>query len=574
MQIKLSIDKGLNADALSSELADGYVSDCDNVRFPGVGAQRIGGGSVTTAYTGVPGWLGLLTTPTASHVVGIGSSTSAGSRVAYVHTIGGATSNITRYTEGVAITNMTASGTTVTVTAPSHGLSTGNTVSVWGSVPTTYNVESASITVTGANAFTYTAASAPSTSPATTFGLYSAGTSRQTHTSYGDDATGGDYGGVMIVNLPDDGIYYWAGDTSIPMRKMPAGRSEKADVARPFGRFIVRLAVTTSGTKYPFRVSWSNPAEPGSLPDTFTSASDNQAGNIDKPEIGRLVDCLPMGDDLILYGSRGRMVMRYLENNNSVFAFTKLPGEEGVYSRNCIVDTPVGHVFLSSNKHVLLHSGGATKDISDDRVQSIISGAEGINFRLAVHPTRPEVWVMYAPSEVLGASDIPPNSSLVWNWETNTWGRSSAWGGWSALGVESSFYCIQGNNFTKIDDNKAAHSFTAYIEREGITAGDPHVVKNLQRSRPYVKTNGAWTPLSDLILVEHGSSMHANTDATYASQVVYNVGTNSEAVSRATGGKYLAWKLSIGQTSANANAGYHNITVRTADLEFTLGGRR
>ena len=69
----------------------------------------------------------------------------------------------------VAITTLTASGTTVTVTAPAHGLVTGATITMVGCVPVAYNGTYV-ITRTGANTFTYVAGSAPGVE--TTIGSY------------------------------------------------------------------------------------------------------------------------------------------------------------------------------------------------------------------------------------------------------------------------------------------------------------------------------------------------------------------------------------------------------------------
>jgi hypothetical protein len=67
-----------------------------------------------------------------------------------------------------AISSMTSSGTTVTVTlAAAHGWLKTAKVTIAGANQTEYNGEF-SVTVTGLNTFTYTALSAPSASPATT----------------------------------------------------------------------------------------------------------------------------------------------------------------------------------------------------------------------------------------------------------------------------------------------------------------------------------------------------------------------------------------------------------------------
>jgi hypothetical protein len=73
---------------------------------------------------------------------------------------------------GQTINSISFSGTTATVTtAQPHGLLNGNLVTVRGALPSAYNVVATAVTVTGANSFTYTMASAP-TANATSTGWY------------------------------------------------------------------------------------------------------------------------------------------------------------------------------------------------------------------------------------------------------------------------------------------------------------------------------------------------------------------------------------------------------------------
>jgi hypothetical protein len=179
---------------------------------------------------------------------------------------------------------------------------------------------------------------------------------------------------------------------------------------------------------------------------------------------------------------------------------------------------------------------------------------------------------MYLGTLVLGV-DGAPGDSLIWNWEQDTWGKSSAFGGWAAVAVNETFYLLSGNNLNTLDDNQNDHNFTATIERAGLTAGDAGAVKNLHRSTPFLDTNATWYP-SPTITVEHGSSMSADTAPTYATGAAYTIGTSTWANARATGGKFMAWRISIGSTLAYAGAGYYNIKLRSADIEFTTGGTR
>jgi hypothetical protein len=63
------------------------------------------------------------------------------------------------------VTSLTAVGTTVTATVAAHGYTTGQNVTIFGAVPDAYN-GAHNVTVTGVNTFTYSASSAPSSSPA------------------------------------------------------------------------------------------------------------------------------------------------------------------------------------------------------------------------------------------------------------------------------------------------------------------------------------------------------------------------------------------------------------------------
>jgi hypothetical protein len=63
---------------------------------------------------------------------------------------------------GALISSGSAAGTLVTITTTTpHRLATGDAITVTGATPAAYNVSNATITVTGANTFTYTAGSAP-----------------------------------------------------------------------------------------------------------------------------------------------------------------------------------------------------------------------------------------------------------------------------------------------------------------------------------------------------------------------------------------------------------------------------
>jgi hypothetical protein len=574
--MKITFGQGLT-DVLGSEAADGFVTDCSGFRFRGGFAELVGGTTSTgVSFTGNDGGsLAQLYTSANTYVV-----CSTNSAVG-VYTVGGSTTPtaITRKTEGAVISSATAAGTTVTITtATNHGLVTTDVISVWGFNPSTYNAESVAVTRISATVFTYVVASAPAVSPATNFGMFSVAGNSHTRVY-----RGGELSGVLILNSTTGGCYYWGGNTAIPIRKVVG--SYTARVSVPFGNYIVQLAPTIDSVEYPFRICWSNAAEPGTVPHNgFTAALTNQAGDVDKPEIGEMVWAQPLGDDLIVYGTKGRLVMRYT-GGNDVFKFTKLPGDEGLYDARMVADFPGGHVFVDRDRHIRVHSGGVTKDISIGRVQNILglgrtSGSgDAVSISWVVsHARQNEVWIGYIDPPV--AAGFRSSDALIWNWENDTWGKAPVSNKNDAISVRSNttdnlkLYSTGGSlsaGMVILDDNAVSISTASYIERAGIDAGSADTFKNLQRSRWALDTSSSFTPTCT---VYHGSSNFSDTAPTYATGVSYTPGTTDYCNARATGGRYLAVKLEVTTAATPASFPYYQNRVRSADLDFTTGGKR
>jgi hypothetical protein len=580
------VGKGLNLDLLPSELPPGFVSSATNVRFRNGFAERVNGiqhldASFLTPYH----WLSLYPIAAANpydcFMVYVTDS------VAYAWNFNATHTNITRYTEGAVISSITRAGTTATLTTlTNHGRSNGDSISVWGASPSQYN-GTYTITVTGATTFTYTMASDPGAS-ASPVGLYSYNGATSNFTSSmsaprPQQYTGGVFNGIFILNSPADGLYYWNGDTALRLRKMPT--SYKARVSRAFGNYIVQLAPTISGTEYPYRVVWSAATEPGSIPSSFEASATNDAGFVDLAQSGEMVDCLPLGNTLIIYTTNARYAMSYV-GGNDVFSFTKLPGDDGLLYRGCVCDTPVGHVFLSNNMAVMQHSGGACRNLSAGRVSSGLTG----NYSSLIErsfvfksPEKHEVWVCYpsATSPVANYCD----KVLMWNWVDDTWGTKTLTAHGLSCGVsgvpgtlwlrEAAYVTANDSGGTRgrigwveNDYLDFVTSFNSVVELKGMDIGDRDTVKNLQRSRLNFDyfTGGTYT-----VQVQHGSSMFADVAPTYQSAVTYTLGTTDYANSRATGGRFVAVKITwSAQNSTMENSG----KLRSIDLDVTGGGKR
>lgn len=568
--MKLTFGKGL-IDSLACEAPDGYVTDCLGFRFRNGFAEAIGGSDTSApsaTFAGLNGNLSQLYTAAATFVVG-----STSTALTAFNTTTSTPTAITRKTQGSTIASATAAGTTVTITTTTnHGLVTTNVISAWGFNPTSYNVESAAITRISNTVFTYVVPVAPAVTPATDIGRYS----DDSATSNVTLRPGGELNGILILNSTNAGCYYWSGDVAIPARRIAGSFIARASV--PFGNFIVQLAPTISSVEYPFRICWSNASEPGTVPHNgFTPAVTNQAGDVEKPEIGEMVWAHPLGDDLIVYGTKGRILMRYI-GGNDVFQFKRLPGGEGLLEAGMVVETPVGHVFVDRARHVRLNAGGVCRDISLGRVQNYLGDRDATGLIeiawVALHSRMSEVWIGYK----LGASPAATatTSALVWNWDEDTWGRALATDLDSIISAQTStqsLYALANSGASsslfRVDDQSLS-AVGSYIERIGLDAGSADVIKDLQQSRWNIENPGS----SSTLTVEHGSSMFADTAPTYATGVTYTPGTTDYAAARATGGRYLAVKLSLTGGVNSSPLLYYTTRVRSADIQFTTDGTR
>jgi hypothetical protein len=553
---------GLNADAMPSELPEGYCTSAINMRFRNGYAERIGGTTDIFASPPavVPYWIGLHgNTAGAAGFFAI----YAGLTKVYANDTVTET-EITRYTDGVAISSITFVLTTATLTtASAHGRTTGDIVTVYAALPTDYNFTGA-VTVTSPTTFTYTMATTPATD-ATTVGAYSYNVTSNFTSSTDNRWSGGTLNGVFFLNHPVDGLYYWTGTGRL--KKMPLASA--SNVTRAFKSYLIQLEDRN--------VRWSAAAEPGSIPSAFDAGSTNDAGRDPLAESdGKVVDCLPMGDVNVIYTEDARYAMRWV-GGNDVFSVQRMPGGDGVATRSCVVDTPKGHVFLTKNGDVMLHNGGQAVSLAEGRVRSqlVFSVSSAKTAFLAANPRFNEVWVCFDSS---GAG--VPNKALIWNWKDDTWGHkalSSVTCATSGLVGTYSFgqYLLMANTTPKLGvqdygtsniSTGATHfnaTFTSTIERTGLNLGADFSVKNLARSRPAISSNG-----SVAVSVYHGSSMFPNTAPTYQAAQTYTVGTSQWANATATGGPFLALKM----TFSPSDVGNISMKFKTWLIDYTESG--
>jgi hypothetical protein len=588
--------KGVNFDLLPSELEPGvWSAGTYNYRFRSGFAQLWDGAALyfdTPAI--IPQWGMPYATASAKYGFYVTSTK------AYYADSAANSTEITRKTDGIVITNLTSAGTTVTATtASAHGLTAASSVvDVYGALPSTYNATGVTVATTPtATTFTYTVASAPAVSPATSFGAYSgSATSNFSALSGLQRYSGGPFNGLMLFNHPGAGLYYWNGDTSTKLRKLPgfSGTStwNTAVAVHSFKGFVVAVGTTEDGVYKRQNIKWSNAVtDPNSIPNTWVASDTNQAGETNLTETaGAAVDCLPMGDVNIVYMADARYAMQYLKGSDQVFEFTRLPGDSGLAFPNCVVDTPVGHVFLTPDYDVMVSNGGEPRSIAAGRVkqflQANITPAYAHLSFLCLNPLFEEVMVCFAKN-----ASTCCDKAFVWNYKDDKWGYVDlASGAVSTSGVTFASHGQWPNALPQVENQNClgylcSHtantafngiytnaeggggglffgaSISGVLDREGLDCGDRDRLKTLQRSRWNIDGN------ADTFQIRHGSSMFADTAATNISAITYTVGSSDFANGRATQGRFIAIRATTLVHTGTPS-------VRSIDLDITPGGTR
>jgi hypothetical protein len=398
----------------------------------------------------------------------------------------------------------------------------------------------------------------------------------------------------MVINNGVEKPHYWNGNTATDFAVLtgwPANNTCKA--FRPFKEYLFAFDVTKSGTRYPYRVMWSQAAEPGALPVTWTAAATNDAGEVDLSETPDIIiDALPLGEQLIIYKSSSMYSCRWI-GGQQVFAFARLPGNVGMLGRNCVANTPVGHVVLTTGD-IVVHQGNEPRSIANGRVRQTVfdeldnSYAEQASF-VATNPSKSEVWICY-PTD--GNSTC--TKAAIWNWSDDTWtfrtlrnvtaggtgqtplavgytwttvpytwtNTPETWGGKTAaqndqhlvLAHASSQLGLVGHGLQDL-----GVSVTASAERTGLHLDDPQTIKLLREVWPHVDADDG-----TVISIYVGAHDKPSQSVTWESAATYTVGTD-EKVDVMTSGRHLALKF-----VSTADKAWR---VRSVDLDVTTMGR-
>jgi hypothetical protein len=356
------------------------------------------------------------------------------------------------------------------------------------------------------------------------------------------DFSSGLLNGVPVISNGADEPVFWAGPGNLATLTDWTA-TESCGFLAVSQYHIFALDISGPGGTFPSLVKWSDAAEPGTIPDSWTAAADNEAGDVELSDSpGGLVCAYPLRDSLMIY-KRSAMYQATYVGGNNIFNFRKVQSTSGALTRRSVCDVNGMHLVVSDGD-ILLTDGSTRRSIGEARVKDWF-------FNQLDQDNYPNTFCTYnrAQHEVLigfptsGAEFC--NSALVYNVdldsfgvrdlddlthapvgyvndtaESNTWADRTetwaaavgAWGSSTVAAARDSMVFIHTDEMHQQDVDDAT-AVSAVLAKYSMDFGDSTRVKFLKRIHVQARANYG------TLVVRAGSQMSPNDSITWSNQV-------------------------------------------------------
>lgn len=231
--------------------------------------------------------------------------------------------------------------------------------------------------------------------------------------------------GIPVFTNGLDPLMFWDGSGSsdaATVTDWPVGQICKAVVAFRFHLFALNVE-NGSGT-FENLIVWSDAAEPGTLPASWTPSASNEAGSAilaDTP--GRCVTGRPLGQQLMIYKPQSQYAVEYLgQQPDNIFTVRPVQRSTGALSTHCVTEIELAgpqHLVVG-NDDIVLTNGVSTRSVAENRIKRFLANQVDPEFAtnsFVIHDiSKREVWVC-----------VPETGSQfatvghIWDMRRDTW---------------------------------------------------------------------------------------------------------------------------------------------------------
>ena len=346
----------------------------------------------------------------------------------------------------------------------------------------------------------------------------------------------------------------------------------------PVKYHLLAMDLTVSGSRYPRRVAWPEPAEPGSMPtDWDPSDPTNRAGWVDLVGGSGIIQTAEgMGESVIAYTDDLAFRIDWV-GGTAQFDVNTLEWAKGAVSRRAVAVLPGGSHFVVAAGDIYIHNGQGYEAIADEkRKRTIFADVSPDNYKylfvvanyaynevIVALPTvgatfcdkahvynyKRKAWSERAIPNLMGMAEGPDPSAAAtpWLWSdmtATTWEEMTfPWAGEGYNPLNRSMLAVSPSGsgaVYRMDATNQADgaNINAYLERTGLVMGDGDVVNTITGMVPRIKATGA-------VSLQVGGQMYPGGPVTWSPAVSFNPTTDQRATFWHGGsGRYGAVRIS------------------------------
>lgn len=245
--------------------------------------------------------------------------------------------------------------------------------------------------------------------------------------------------GVVVANNSVDPPMYWDGNPANAMLELPDWPSGSlCDSLTSHLYHLFALGMRESGGDFLTKVMWSDAASPGTVPQEWASAADNQAGSAELSDDDSQIQCgVTQGESLLVYKSSALYAIDYVGGQN-IYEPRPVFFNRGALTRRAVCDIGRGRQLAVGDGDVYLTDGVGYQSIADRKVRRwIFDSLDQDNYEMlqvAPLPFRNEVLVCWP-----GSGNSLNNQGAIYSIDFNEWGlRDLPDISCAALGIDSS----------------------------------------------------------------------------------------------------------------------------------------
>ncbi len=327
-------------------------------------------------------------------------------------------------------------------------------------------------------------------------------------------------------------------------------------------------------------VEWDSGTAANEPSGNWVPGPDNLAGGfdcVDSGESGRVLDMLPLRDDMIIYKENSAWIARRTGGTAPAWGLKKLIGIPGIIAQDCAVEEEGRH-YVWGPDDIVVHQGQTVRSIIDNRVRktflSQISGDNYANCFCVKNVEKKEIWfcgptqgitypnkalvyqwvndnfsVIDLPEYPFIAKGIRAESALQWDQANITWDEAAfTWGQRNFSPLDKAIIGVDrtNQNLVQFDvgstryDGTSAQSFNTRFERTGVPFEG---MKGKARIKEIVFNATGTGELNVYV----GKQDRPSGSVTWVGPRVFDVANDRRVRIRGKNGQYNCWRIE-GQT--------------------------